>query len=232
MELLCRYWKIRKPFMSSGTMGRPISVLGGTGFVASLNHPGGNITGLTSSADETAPKQVELLTMVVPNMRRIGLLGNPASQAYLSGRKHVEDAANNGNLTLTVAEASSPEEIDGAFQKFTAAGVQGFIAAGDPVFYGERTRLVQSALRNHLPSMFYQREYAAEGGLMSYGEDVSDFFYRGAYFVDRIFKGEKPSDLPIQQPTVFHLVINRATATALDLTIPLQLYQFADEVIE
>jgi putative ABC transport system substrate-binding protein len=204
----------------------------GGGFVATLGHPGGNITGLASSTDETAPKQVELLSMAAPNMTRIGLLGNPSSSSYLSFRKYVEAAVAKTSLSLTVVEANSPEEIDRAFHIFTTADVQGFIAAGDAMFFAERNRLVQLALRNRLPSMFAQREYTAAGGLMSYGESLSDFWYRAAYLVDKIFKGEKPSDLPIQQPTLFHLVINRTSAKALGVTVPLQLYQFADEVIE
>lgn len=204
----------------------------GSELIASLKHPGGNITGLASSSDDTAPKQMELLSMVVPNIARIGLLGNPSSLTYLTVRKSAETAVKKTSLSLTVVEASSPEEIDNAFQTFKTAGVQAFVSAGDPMFFGERYQLVQLALRNHLPSMFSQREYAVAGGLMSYGENLSDFFYRAAYFVDEILKGAKPGDLPIQQPTQFHLVINRKTAKTLGLTIPLQLYSFADEVIE
>ena len=204
----------------------------GSGFIASLKHPGGNITGLASSSDDTAPKQIELLSMVVPNIARIGLLGNPSSLTYLTVRKSAEMAVKKTSLSLAVFEASSPEEIDNAFQTFTTAGVQAFVSAGDPMFFGERYRLVQLALRNHLPSMFSQREYTVAGGLMSYGENLSDFFYRGAFFVDKIFKGANPGDLPVEQPTQFHLVINRKTAEALGLTIPPQLYIFADEVIE
>jgi putative tryptophan/tyrosine transport system substrate-binding protein len=203
----------------------------GSGFVASLNHPGGNITGLASSVEETVPKQIEFLSMVVPDMRRIGLLGNPGSASYLAVRKNME-AAEKAHLSITVVEASNIDQMGNAFDEFKAAGVQGFVAVGDPVFFEERNRLAQLALSNRLPSMFPQSEYAVAGGLMSYGENLSDFFYRVAYFVDEIFKGAKPGDLPIQQPTLFHLVINRATAKSLDLTIPLQLYQFAEEVIE
>src|SRR5262249_12288837 len=170
----------------------------GSGFVASLNRPGGNITGLASSIDETAPKQVELLSLVVPNLRRIGLLGNPGSQAYSSGRKHIETAAANAGLSLTVGEASNSEQMDAAIKTFIAASVQGFVAAPDALFFGGRDRLVQLARQNNLPSMFPQREYTVAGGLMSYGENLSDFFYRAGYFVDKIFKGAKPGDLPIQ----------------------------------
>src|SRR5262249_54712145 len=175
----------------------------GSGFVGSLNQPGGNITGLASSVDETAPKQVELLSMVVPNLRRIGLLGNPGSQAYSSARKHIEGAAANAGLSLTVGEASNPEQMDAAIKTFMAATVQGFVAAPDAVFFGDRDRLVQLAVQNNLPSMFSRREYTVAGGLMSYSENLSDFFYRAGYFVDKIFKGAKPGDLPIQQPTLF-----------------------------
>jgi len=122
--------------------------------------------------------------------------------------------------------------MDAVIKTFIAATVQGIVAAPDAVFFGDRDRLVQLAVQNNLPSMFSQREYAVAGGLMSYGENLSDFFYRAGYFVDKIFKGAKPSDLPIQQPTLFHLVINRTTANALGLTVPFQVYQFADEVIE
>ena len=110
--------------------------------------------------------------------------------------------------------------------------MQAFIAIPSALFFGEQNRLVQLALRNPLPSMFSQREYTVAGGLMSYGENLSDFFYRAASFVDKIFKGAKPGDLPVEQPTRFHLVINGKTADALGLTIAPQLYIFADEVIQ
>jgi len=203
-----------------------------SGFVASLKHPGGNITGLASSFDDTAPKQVELLSMVVPNLARIGLLGNPNSPSYFPVRKSVDAAAAKTSLSVTAVEARSLEEIDGAFQTFTTAGVQAFVATPDALFFGERHRLAELALRNRLPSMFTLRDYTVVGGLMSYGENLSDFYYRAASFVDKIFKGAKPGDLPIEQPTQFHLVINRKTADTLGLTIPPQLYIFADEVID
>ncbi len=204
----------------------------GSGFVASLKHPGGNITGLTTSFDDTAPKQVELLSMVVPNMARIGLVGDPSSPTYLPFRKSVEAAAAKTSLSVTVVEVSTLDQIDSAFQTFKTAGVRAFIATPSALFFGEQNRLVQLAIRNRLPSMFSQREYTVAGGLMSYGENLSDFFYRAASFVDKIFKGAKPGDLPVEQPTRFHLVINRKTADALGLTIPPQLYIFADEAIE
>src|SRR5262249_24250575 len=119
-----------------------------------------------------------------------------------------------------------------AFAAFLRERVQAFISAGDALFFAQRRQIAELALKNRLPSMFSQREYAEAGGLMSYGENLSDFFRRAASFVDKVFKGAKPGDLPMEQPTRFNLVINRKTADALGVTIPPQLYIFADEVIE
>jgi putative ABC transport system substrate-binding protein len=133
---------------------------------------------------------------------------------------------------IVPVEARNPQEIESAFAEFDKQRVQAFIVAGDAVFFTQRRQIADLALRNRLPSMFSQREYAQTGGLMSYGENLSEFFRRAASFVDKIFKGAKPDDLPIEQPTRFNLVINRKTADALGVTIPAQLYIFADEVIE
>jgi putative ABC transport system substrate-binding protein len=204
----------------------------GNGFVASLARPGGNITGLSGSSDDTSPKQLELVTTVIPTASRIGLLGNPASPTFAGVRTGAEIAAQKVGLTIVPVEARNPQEIESAFAEFDRQRVQAFIAAGDAVFFTHRQRIAELALSNRLPSMFPQREYAAAGGLMSYGENLSGFFRRAASFVDKILKGAKPGDLPIEQPTRFNLVINRKTADALGVTIPAQLYIFADEVIE
>ena len=204
----------------------------GNGFVASLARPGGNITGLSGSSEDTSPKQLELVASVVTNVSRIGLLGNPASPVYADVRKSAQTAAQKVGLTLVSVEARNLQEIDRAFADLNNQRVQAFIGAADAVFFTQRQQIAELALRNRLPSMFSQREYAQAGGLMSYGENLSDFFRRAASFVDKIFKGAKPGDLPIEQPTRFNLVINRKTADALGMTIPPQLYIFADEVIE
>jgi putative ABC transport system substrate-binding protein len=204
----------------------------GNGLVASLARPGGNTTGLAGSSDDTAPKQLELLATVVPNISRIGLLGNPASPTYSSVLKRATNAAQKAGFSIVPVEASNPQQIDSAFTFFTNERVQAVMVAADAVLFGQRERLAELALRNGLPSMFSLREYADAGGLMSYGENLSDFLRRAASFVDKILKGTKPGDLPIEQPTKFHLVINRKTAEALGVTIPAQLYIFADEVIE
>jgi putative ABC transport system substrate-binding protein len=204
----------------------------GNGLVASLVHPGGNITGLAGSSDDSSPKQLELLTTIVPNVSRIGLLGNPGTETYSSVLSNAQDAAQKVGLSLVPIEARNQREIEDAFTEFAKERVRAVMVAVDAVFFGQRWRIAELALTNRLATMFALREYAEAGGLMSYGENIADFFRRAASFVDKIFKGAKPGDLPIEQPTKFNLVINRKTADALGVTIPPQLYIFADEVIE
>jgi putative ABC transport system substrate-binding protein len=204
----------------------------GNGLVASLVHPGGNITGLAGSSDDSSPKQLELLTTVVPNVSRVGLLGNPDTETYSSVLKSARDAAQKVGLLVMPIEARNPQEIEIAFGALSRERVLAVMVASDAIFFGQRRRIAELALDNRLPTMFSLREYAEAGGLMSYGENIADFFHHAAFYVDKIFKGAKPGDLPIEQPTRFNLVINRKTADALGLTIPPQLYIFADEVIE
>jgi putative ABC transport system substrate-binding protein len=204
----------------------------GNRFVAGLAHPGGNITGLAGSQDDSAPKQLELLSAVVASPSRIAFLGNPDSPTYSPVRKNVQTAAKEAGLLVVTVEARNPQETEKAFTVMAKERVQAVMVGSDGVFFGQRQGLAQLALKNHLPSIFPQREYVEDGGLMSYGENLSDFFRRAASFVDKILKGAKPSDLPVEQPTKFNLVINRRTAEALGVVIPPQLYIFADEVIE
>jgi putative ABC transport system substrate-binding protein len=204
----------------------------GNGFVSSLARPGGNITGITGSSDDSAPKQLELLATVVPNTSRIGVLGNPATPTYPAVLKGAQNTARKAGLAVVPVEAGSPQQIRKAFATFAEERVQAVMVAADGVFFLQRQQLAELAIINRLPTMFSQREYAVAGGLMSYGENLSDFFRRAASFVDKIFKSAKPGDLPIEQPTKFNLVINRTTADAIGVTIPSHLYIFADEVIE
>jgi len=204
----------------------------GNGFVASLARPGGNITGLTGSSDDTAPKQLELLATIVPNMSRVGLLGNPGSTVYSSVRKSVGDAARNASIPVIPIEIRNPPDIEQGFAALARERVPAVIGVADAVLFGQRQRIAELALANRLATMFSQREYAEAGGLMSYGENLADFFRRSAAYVDKIFKGARPGELPIEQPARFNLVINRRTADALGIAIPPQLYIFADEVIE
>jgi putative tryptophan/tyrosine transport system substrate-binding protein len=204
----------------------------GNGLVPSLARPGANVTGLAGSSDDTAPKQVELLATVVPNVSHIGILGNPTNLTYSPVRRSAQEAANKSGIAIFATEARNPQEIETAFASFGKERVQAVLVTGDPVFFSRRQQITELALQGRLPSMFVQREYPEAGGLMSYGESLSEFYRRAANYVDKIFKGAKPADLPIEQPTLFKLVINRKTADALGVTIPPQLYIFADEVIE
>jgi putative tryptophan/tyrosine transport system substrate-binding protein len=204
----------------------------GRGLVASLAYPGGNTTGLAGSADDTAPKALELLGAAVPKLSRVGLLTNPGSPTSSPLIKSAQAAAEKAGLILVPVEARTPQQIEDAFAALAKQNLKAVMVGGDPMFFTERKRLAQLALSNRMASIFNLREYAVAGGLMSYGESLQDFYRRAASFVVKIFKGAKPGDLPIEQPTLFKLVINHKTADALGATIPPHLYIFADEVIE
>ena len=204
----------------------------GSGFVTSLARPGGNVTGLASSLDDIVPKQIELLASAVPGLSRVGLLVNPGNPNTPPVLKSAQASARQAGFVLVPVEAQTPSELEAALVTLTKERVGAVIVNADAFFNSQRRRLVELALRVRLPTMFGQREYAQEGGLMSYGESLFEFYRRAASYVDKIFKGAKPADLPIEQPTLFKLVINRKTADALGVTIPPQLYIFADEVIE
>jgi ABC-type uncharacterized transport system substrate-binding protein len=204
----------------------------GQGFVASLAHPGGNITGLASSLDDSMPKQVELLATAVPGLSRLGLLINPYTPIASPVVKSAHAAAQKAGLTIVPLEVGSLQEIDNAFAALAKERAQAVMVITDPLFFANRQRLAELALNNRLASLVPLREYVEAGGLMSYGEALGEFYRRTAYYVDKIFKGAKPAELPIEQPRKFNLVINRKTADALGITIPPVLYIFADEVIE
>jgi len=204
----------------------------GNGFVASLSHPGGNTTGLAGSSDDSSPKQLELLAMTIPNLSRVGLLVNPDSPNYSPVLKKAMAAGEKAGITLVPVEARKPEEIHTAFATLSRESVGAILGVSDGFLQSQRQRIAQLALRERLPSIFPQREYAEMGGMMSYGESLFEFYRRAASYVDKIFKGARPGDLPIEQPTRFNLVINRITADVLGITIPAQVYFFADEVIE
>lgn len=204
----------------------------GNGLVASLAHPGGQVTGLAGSSDDSSPKQIELLSSVVPNLSRLGVLQNPLNPNSPPNLRATRAAAQQAGMTVVVADATKADEIEAALNTFAREHVQAIKVTSDALFMISRNQITTLALNNQLPSIYGQKEYAEAGGLMSYGESLRDFFRRAATYVHKIFKGARPGDLPIEEPTRFHLVINRKTADALKLTIPPQLYIFADEVIE
>jgi len=204
----------------------------GQGLVASLARPGGNTTGLSSAQHEIVAKQMDLLLATAPNLRRLAVFYNPANSSHASSFKTIEAAAQQAGISLRPTPASNQQEIETALEALGDERVGAVVGLADALFATRRERIAQLAIKARLPSVFSAREYAEAGALMSYGDSLQEFYRRAASFVDKIIKGAKPSDLPVEQPTLFKLVINRRTADALGVTIPAQLYIFADEVIE
>jgi putative ABC transport system substrate-binding protein len=203
-----------------------------SGFVASIAHPGGNVTGLATSQDDTTPKQLQLLASIVPNLSRVGILTNPESPNALPMMNKFVAAAKAIGLAVVSVEARTPADIDNALSHLSSEHVGAFMLVSDSLFNSYRVRIGELALRERLPSMFAQLEYVEAGGLIGYGQDYREFFRRAATYVDKIFNGAEPADLPIEQPTKFALVINLKTAKALGLTPPPTLLTLADRVIE
>jgi len=204
-----------------------------SGFVRSLAHPGGNITGLSNVSGELGPKQLELLLGIVPGLSRVAVLVNPANSS--SGAmvlKPLEDAASAMRITILTAEARAPQELETAFARIVKEKAGAVILVQDAVFSQQRGRLAELAVKHRLPTIGRDRGYAGAGGLMSYGPDGLDNFRRVAAYLDRIFKGARPGDLPVEQPTKFELIVNAGTATALGLAIPQLILLRADHVID
>ena len=201
------------------------------GLVASLARPGGNITGLTSVVPGISQKYVELLREAVPLASRFAVVGAPNSP-FPEIRRELQAAARHFGITLSFIEIKDPDDFDPALARAKKDGAGGIIAALGAFTYAHRVKLVQLALKHRLPGIYWARDYVEAGGLMSYGASFDDVGRRAAYFVDRILKGAKPADLPVEQPTKFELVINLRTAKALGLTIPQTLLVRADQVIE
>jgi ABC-type uncharacterized transport system substrate-binding protein len=205
----------------------------GLGFVASLARPGGNVTGLSYSVGpEIVGKELALLKEIVPKVRRVATLSNPANPVQPLLMREVNGAARSLGVQLQHLEVRGPDEFEGAFAAMANKQVGALLVVADTVFIFHRTRLADLAARSRLPAAYGVRANVEAGGLMSYGPSVRDLFRRSATFVDRILKGAKPGDLPVEQPTKFELVINLKTAKALGLTIPPSLLQRADQVIE
>ena len=204
----------------------------GAGFVASLARPGGNITGLSLMHSDLVAKQLELLKEVLPKVSRMAVLGNPANPNYAPMLRGAQDAARALGVRLQPLEARDPSEIDTVFAPLTTERAGALIVLGDTMFFGHRTRIADHAVRRRLPTAFGASEYAEAGGLLAYGPSLVDGYRRAATFVDKILKGAKPADLPVEQPTKFELVINLKTAKALGLTIPQSILVRADQVIE
>jgi putative ABC transport system substrate-binding protein len=204
----------------------------GEGLVASLARPGGNMTGLTSIAPDVVSKQLELLKKTVSEITRVAILQNPGNSSHPLMLGQAEDAARALGVQLDTLKARSPAEIEAAFTAMISQRVGAVLILRDPLFFAQRTQIAVLAVKNRLPAVYGIRGEAEAGGLMAYGASNSDIYRRAAAYVDKILKGAKPGDLPIEQPTKFELVINLKTAKALGLTIPPSLLQRADQVIE
>jgi putative tryptophan/tyrosine transport system substrate-binding protein len=203
------------------------------GFVASLARPGGNVTGFSSEpGDEIYGKRLEFLKETVPNLSRVGILWNPDFAPNLERLKSTRETSQALGLTLVPAEARELDALEQAFAMMVRERAQVLVVLSDGVLFNCRGQIGAMAVRNRLPAISAVREYAEAGLLMSYGIDLPDQFRRSAVFVDKIFKGAKPADLPVELPTKFELVINLKTARALGLEIPPTLLGRADEVIE
>ena len=205
----------------------------GSGFITSLGRPGGNITGLANDpAPEIQTKNLELLGEAVPRISRVALLWNPTPSDARAYRNAVEAAVRRLGGTFQAVEARSLQELQGAFGVMLREHADGVLVLQDPVLLSMRDQIVGLAARHRLPAVYSLREFVEVGGLMSYGVNIAQQFRRAAIYVDKILKGSKPADLPVEQPTKFELVINLKTAKVLGLTIPQSLLLRADELIQ
>ena len=202
------------------------------GLVASLNRPGGNITGATIFTNLLAAKRLELLHQLVPNANIIAVLLNPKNAIVELEKNEMQEAARALGLQLVILQASTEREIDGSFANLDQQRAGALLVSGDVLFNDRREQIAELAARHAVPTSCADRQEVVAGGLMSYSASIIDTFRQAGKYVGRILKGEKPADLPVQQPTKFEFVINMKTAEALGLTVPNSLQLLADEVIE
>ena len=204
----------------------------GTGLVANLNRPGGNITGLSLQTAELSGKRLQLLTEIVPGLARVAVLSNPLNPGEKSSVEQTKAAAQALGIETHVVEVQAPDKFESAFAAVTAAHAGALMVLPDPLLYGQHPRIVTFTAASHLPALFPEREVAEAGGLIAYGPSIPASFQRAAAYVDKILRGAKPADLPVEQPTTFELVVNLQTARAIGVTIPTSILLRADEVIE
>jgi len=211
-----------------GTVGDPV----GAGLVHSLAQPGANITGLTLATAEMNTKRLEFLRAMTRESTHVAVLTNPGNPAAALALRQTEAAARSLGLTLHVVEARGPEDLDRAFAGMLKEKVKAVVILPDPILADQSTRIAAHAAKYRLPAVGEARKFAEAGGLLAYGPRSEENFWRAAFLIDKILRGAKAGDIPIEQPTKFELVINLKTAKALGLTIPPSLLQRADQVIE
>jgi len=204
----------------------------GSGLVSSLARPGGNVTGVTIMASDIVGKQFELLKQAAPEISRVALLWNPANPGGAAQLREAEAAARALGVRLQAVEARDPQEIERAFGAMTRERAGALVIFADAIFGNQRKQIADLALKSRLPSICGIPEYGEDGGLIAYAANNTELERHAAIFVDKILKGAKPADLPVEQPTKFELIINRRTAKAIGLTIPPSLLQRADQIID
>jgi putative tryptophan/tyrosine transport system substrate-binding protein len=204
----------------------------GNGFVASLARPGGNITGLSALSPELSGKQLELLKEIIPKLSRVAVLGTSTIPGSTQVLRETEAAAGVFRVQLQYLEVRGPTDIEMAFRAASKEHAHAVLVLPNPVTLSHRTKVVDLAVKTRLPAMYPQSEYVEEGGLMTYGPSINDLFRRAATYVDKILKGAKPADLPVEQPTKFEFIINLKAAKQIGLTIPPNVLARADKVIK
>jgi putative ABC transport system substrate-binding protein len=204
----------------------------GSGIASSLARPGGNTTGLTIDSPELAGKRLQLLKELVPGLARVAVIGNAANPYAAVVFKETQQAARVLKIGVASVEVRGPLDFDSAFGAVIGMNPGGLLVVEDPLTFSERARIVNFATTTRLPAMYGMKEFVSAGGLIAYGPDYPDLLRRAATYVDKILKGAKPGDLPIEQPTKFGLSINLGTARALNLTVPQSLLLRADELIQ
>jgi putative tryptophan/tyrosine transport system substrate-binding protein len=204
----------------------------GFGLVNSLSHPGGTVTGLTNFAEELASKQLDLMRELLPRLARAAALVNVTNPLHVPQLRETQAAAARASVILVPFEFHGPDELESAFTAFVQAQADVLLVPPDVTFSTHRRRVTELAAKARLPAIYFNRLWIEAGGLMSYGPNSAESYSRAATYVDRILKGAKPADLPVERPTKIELIINLKTAKALGLTVPPQLLGRADEVIE
>jgi len=204
----------------------------GSGFVASLARPGGNITGLATLAPELSGKQLELLKEIIPKLSRVAVLGTSTVPGNVQTVREIELAADALKVKIQYLNVPGPKDIETAFQAARKAHAEAALVLASTVFNSYRTEVIDLSVKSQLPAIFYSAEYAELGGLMAYATSYVDLYRRVATYVDKILKGTRPADLPVEQPTKFELIINLKTAKQIGLTIPPNVLARADKVIK
>ncbi len=212
-------------------MGNSIDPVG-NGLVASLAHPGSNTTGLSSAYEDVFPKLVEIIRLTIPNMKQLAFIYNTQNLIHARSLDALQKTLENSNTEILPVPVTIAEDIAPALDRVVAAGAEAAMFPADGFFLLQRDRLARLAIERRLPTIFTQREYTRAGALMSYGENIEDFLFRSAIYVDKILKGAKASDLPVEQPINFGLSINNRTAQQIGISFPLDIQIRADEIIE